>query len=194
MIQINLLPIKELKKRRRRRQEFFFLAGTLALLLLLLVMITLGFNAKVNGLKAEIVELDKQKASLQAIQRQITALQRQQEALETKINAIRMLRTHSQLPVRVLDEVSNRTPFQRMWLNSLRLSGSTLSVAGVGLDNPTIAQYMQTLERSPYFTGVDLASTAQTDIGGQKLKTFSLTIRVTPPPEDDPQAGEVEPR
>ncbi|MFH7320115.1 PilN domain-containing protein [Desulfurivibrio sp. D14AmB] len=187
MIKINLLPIKELKQRRRRRQELFFLVGSLAVLLLLLAMAALTLNAQINGLKAEIVELDRQKASLQSIQRQITALQRQQEALETKISAIRTLRTHSQLPVRVLDEISNRTPSQRMWLNSLRLAGNTLTIAGVGLDNPTIAQYMQTLERSPYFAGVDLASTAQTDIGGQKLKTFSLTIRVTPPAQEAPE-------
>lgn len=184
MIKINLLPIKEIQKRLRRRREVFFLASTLAALLLVLAAIALTLFARINGLNGEISELEKEKVSYQAIQRQITTLQKQREELEIKITAIKQLRASSQLPVRVMDEVSERTPSQRLWLNSMRVSGSTLTIAGVGLDNPTIAQYMQALERSPYFNGVDLASTAQTEVGGQKLKSFSLTIRISPPPED----------
>lgn len=187
MIKINLLPIKTIKKRLRRRNEVFFLVGSLLMVLLLLAGVALALGAKKQALAAEISRLEQQRSSLMAIQRQITALQQSQEALEVKIATIKRLHRDAQLPVRVLDEISNRTPSQRMWLNSLRIAGTTMTISGVGLDNPTVAQYMQALERSPYFASADLASTAQTEIGGQKLKSFSLTIRITPPPEPEPE-------
>ncbi len=182
MIKINLLPIKEIKQKLRRRHEFFFLAGSLLVLLLLLSGATLAMNAKMASLAAEVQALEQQRASYMAIQREINELQRKRTELETKINAINQLRTDSQLTVRVIDEIGNLTPSRRMWLNSLRISASNLTLAGVGLDNPTIAQYMQALERSPYFATADLASSSQTVVGGQQLKAFSLTTRISAPP------------
>jgi len=44
----------------------------------------------------------------------------------------------------------------------------------VALDNETIANYMDALNRSKYFAGVELEASEQIDRGGMKLKKFSL--------------------
>ncbi|MFH7326297.1 PilN domain-containing protein [Desulfurivibrio sp. C05AmB] len=182
MIHINLLPIKEIRKKlRRRRQAFTFLASIVGVLVIL-GGATLFLELKTSRLEAEVQELQQQRASYIAIQREIEALKRKREELEARITAINSLRASSQLPVRLLDEISNRTPSERMWLNSLRITGNSVTIAGIGLDNPTIAQYMQALERSSYFGSANLASSSQTQVGDQKLKAFSMAVPVTPPP------------
>ncbi|ADH86977.1 PilN domain-containing protein [Desulfurivibrio alkaliphilus] len=181
MIKINLLPIKEIRQKLRRRYEFFGLFGALAVVLLVLGGITLVMALQAGRLEARISDLEAERASYVAIQREIDGLRRKREELEVKIAAIDQLRADSQLPVRIVDEISNLTPSARMWLTSLRMSGTTINLAGIGLDNPTIAQYMQALERSPYFSSADLTSSTQTEVGGNRLKSFSLVIRVTPP-------------
>ncbi|MDF1615727.1 PilN domain-containing protein [Desulfurivibrio dismutans] len=188
MIKINLLPIKEIRQKLRRRYEFFGLFGALAAVLVVLGGVAMVMAIQAGRLEAKISELETERASYVAIQREIDSLKRKREELEVKIGAINNLRTDSQITVRILDELSNLTPSARMWLTSLRLAGNTINLAGIGLDNPTIAQYMQALERSPYFGSADLTSSTQTEVGGNRLKSFSLVIRVTPPPPETEEA------
>lgn len=182
MIKINLLPIKEIKLKLRRRREVYLLASSLLLLLVLLIGVTLALGAKMARMEAEVKTLDQRRASYAAIQKEINEIKQKKEQLEARINAVNQLRADSQLTVRLLDEIGNLTPSARMWLNSLRITANRMTLAGIGLDNPTIAQYMQALEGSAYFASADLASSSQADIGGQKLKSFSLTSRISPPP------------
>lgn len=181
MIKINLLPIKEIKQKRHRRREFFVFLGSLAALLLILGLAAVMFNGHLQQLAATSDELEAQKRSYLAIQRQINQLKENREILASRLAAIEQLRVDSQLPVRILDETSNLTPSQRLWLNSLSISDDTLNLTGIGLDNPTIAQYMRNLEGSSYFTAADLASSAQTDVEGRKLKSFALSVTIAPP-------------
>ena len=184
MIKINLLPIKEIKQRLARRREFFMFLGSIAVVLLILVLITLVMGARATKLEAEIRDLEDEKATYTAIQREINNLKRTQEEVEVKIDTIEQLQVDAQLTVRILDELSNLTPSSRMWLNSLRIADNTVNLAGVGLDNPTIAQYMQALEGSPFFGSADLTSSSQTEMEGQSLNSFSLVLRITPPPQE----------
>lgn len=184
MIKINLLPIKEIKQKLRRRREFFFFLGSLMLVLLILLGINLALAAKTNQLQNTSDELGDQIRSYLALQREIKTLQENREALEQKIAAIEQLRVDSQLPVRILDEVSNRTPSNRIWLTTLRLTNNTLNLTGMGLDNPTVAQYMRALENSPYLANADLASSTQTEVDGQKMKSFVLAVTITVPPRE----------
>lgn len=187
MIKINLLPIGEIKQKLQRRREFFLLIGSLLLLAGLLGGATLVLQAKVDGIKGEVQVLEKRKASYAAIQKEIDQIKSKQAELEVKIETIKRLRSDSQLTVRVIDELGKLVPNERLWLNSLRISDSTMTMAGVGLDNPTIADYMEELEDSPYFANIDLANSSHSDMGGQKLKTFSLTLRISPPAPPEPE-------
>jgi type IV pilus assembly protein PilN len=77
-----------------------------------------------------------------------------------------------------LDVVADLTPANRMWLNALQQSGTTLKLTGVALDNATIAQYMIDLAKSAVFVSADLESSSQTEVAGMKLKAFTLNIGV----------------
>ena len=181
MIRINLLPIKQIKKRIRLRNEVIILAASFFAVLAILGTVSYAMSQKVDGLNAEIKALEKKKASYRPILNQIAKLQRDKKSLETKLKTIEQLKQGSQITVRILDEVANKTPTNRLWLQSFRQSGSQLQLAGVALDNATIAQYMQQLNSSPFFNNTELSNSSQTVIAGNKLKSFSLTFNVTPP-------------
>lgn len=185
MIRINLLPIKQIKKRIRLRNEVAILVASFFAVLVILGTISYAMSQKADGLNNEIKTLEKKKASYRPILNQIARLQRDKKNLETKLNTIEQLKKGSQLTVRILDEVANRTPTSRLWLQSFKQSGGQLQLTGVALDNETIAQYMKQLNSSPFFADIDLANSSQTVIAGNKLKSFSLTFRVTPPSNEE---------
>lgn len=181
MIRINLLPIRQIKKRNRTRNEVLAFLASLAGLIVVLGIVGLSLANKITDLNTQISHLEQKKASYQPILNKIKKLQKDKENLDAKLRVINDLKRGSQITVRVLDEVANRTPTNRMWLKSIRVSNNQLQVTGVALDNATIAQYMRKMDASPFFANADLASSSQIDVAGKKLKSFSLTFQVAPP-------------
>lgn len=183
MIRINLLPIKQIKQKALLRQQ---LAGLACLFLLVLVAIAAVHQwqvSNITSLQGSIASLNKEKNTYNKTIKRINELKKTKQRLDAKINAIARLKEKSSLAVHIIDEVATHTPQDRMWLTSLTQSGSTLSLQGVALDNATIAQYMQSMEDSPYFQNAELVNSSLTDVSGQKLKSFSMTITIVVPKE-----------
>jgi len=181
MIRINLLPIRQLRKTKRLKTELLAFSLAMAIILVFLGGFAITLISKAGSLKTEIAGLEQKKKSYDPILKQITKLQKDKELLEQKLATIDQLQAQSQLPVRLLDEIAARTPTARMWLTSMQQTSGKLQLQGVALDNETIAQYMLQLEASPYLSNTELSSTAQTDVAGKKLKSFSLSLNVIEP-------------
>ena len=178
MVHINLLPIRQIKKKIQARNRLLKLGITLLAVLAVLGLVALVLGFKVDELNASIARLNKEKAKYQTTINQIEQLKKDQALLETKLNTISQLKKGSQLSVRVMDELATLTPSSRLWLNSMSFNGSVLRISGIGLDNATIADYMETLVTSPYFASAELSGTSTTGVQGRQLKSFSLTIGV----------------
>jgi len=114
------------------------------------------------------------------------ALEKTRKLLEKKQGVIKNLKVSSQLPVRILDELSKLTPPSRVWLKSLSLNAGQLIISGVALDNETIAQYMLDFNESPFFKKAELKRSSMVSVEGRKLKSFSLAV-----PLVTPKAGKV---
>jgi type IV pilus assembly protein PilN len=178
MIYINLLPVRQIRKKIQARKNVFGLGITLLAVLAFLGVAALGLGFKVGELKASIADLNKEKAKYQTTINQIEKLKKDQALLETKLNTISQLKKGSQLAVRVMDELATLTPSSRLWINSMSFNGTILQISGIGLDNATIADYMETIVTSPYFATAELSGTSTTGVQGRRLKSFSLTIKV----------------
>jgi type IV pilus assembly protein PilN len=181
MIRINLLPIRQLKKRIRLGNEVAAFCLIFVALLIVLASANFMMARKIDGLKQEIASLNSKKNSYRPILMEIDKLKRDKQLLDAKTQAINKLKENSQLTVRVLDEIANRTLTSRMWITSLKQTGNKLSISGIALDNATIAQYMNQLEESLYFDNAELVNSSQTVVAEQKLKSFGLTLTITPP-------------
>lgn len=139
-------------------------------------------------LQAETVRLTQEKEKYSKIIAKIEKIKKEQAVIEAKLLVIKGLKFTSQLPARVLDEIANLTPSDRLWLTALDYSGATLVIAGTALDNATIAEYMNRINQSALFLGAELKNSSLSLLGNQKLKTFSLTIACLAPPPPPPPA------
>ncbi|MBU0673059.1 MAG: PilN domain-containing protein [Proteobacteria bacterium] len=181
MIQINLLPVKQIKLRMQVRNEAAIFILTLFIVIVGLTGMCMAKNGTIKSMKADNQELSTKKASYQPILNEIEKLKKDKAEQETKLEVIKKLKTGSQTAVMVLDEIARLTLSNRLWLASLTQNASTLSVAGTALDNATIAQYMERINASPFFLNVELSGTSQLVVAGAKLKSFTLTIAIAPP-------------
>lgn len=181
MIHINLLPVRQIKQRLRVRNEVAIFLASLGLLAMVLLSVAGGLILKVNALTGENKELTAKKASYQPILDEIEKLKKDKKEQETKLDVIKKLKTVSQITVRIVDELAKTFPANRLWLTSLRQSGTSMDLAGVALDNATIAQFMQSINGSSYFSSVALSQTQQITIAGAKLKSFTLQVGISPP-------------
>jgi type IV pilus assembly protein PilN len=181
MIRINLLPIRQLKKKQRVQNEALAFIASLFVLMAVIGLVALGISSKIGGLQTDITALQQKRASYEPILKKIDKLKKDKEILEAKVQTIKKLKQASTVPVRVLDEVANRTPTDRMWLKTFQQSGSSLRVDGVALDNEVVAQFMTDMNNSPYFANADLVSASQTVVAKTKLKAFTLNFQITLP-------------
>lgn len=181
MLKINLLPIRQLKKRVQATRQ---LLGMGLLLLITLVLITaVGFFQvqKIDGLQADISRLNAEKASFAPTLKKIEELKKDKEELARKTEIIKKLKTDSSLTVRVLDEVADKVDNQRMWLESLHQDNTALKLAGIALDDQTVAQFMDSLKESPFVQDVALSGSSQKAVSGKNLKSFELNCTVAQP-------------
>lgn len=181
MIHINLLPVRQIKQRLQIRNEIAIYGASILFLFFAIGSVILGQNLTLKDLTAQNQFLTSKKASYQPILNEIEKLKKDKREQETKLEVIKKLKSGSQITVHVMDELAKLTPTNRLWLTSLTQSGERVNISGIALDNATIAQFMQSINESDYFSGAELSQTSQTTIAGAKLKSFAMAIGITPP-------------
>ncbi len=138
-------------------------------------------NVKISSLQTKQANLQAEKKKYSTVVAKIKKLKEKQDLLQAKLTAIEKLKANSHLSVRVLAELANLTPSNRMWLKSLKMANGSVSLAGVALDNATIAQYMERIKKSPFFSNAELQSSSMTKVADQKLKAFTLSLKQIQP-------------
>ncbi|MCI5121862.1 MAG: hypothetical protein D3908_11855 [Candidatus Electrothrix sp. AUS4] len=184
MIRINLLPVRQMKQKTRAIQQLVVGGAIIAAALIALSLGAGYLITTVSGLEEEIQRYTARKKELQKTLDLIVELEKKKALVEKQISIVHELQKKSQLTVRVLDEVARRTPNERMWLTSLNQTSTSLKLSGMALDNRTIADYLDALNASPYFTDVTLANSALSKYGGRNLKRFSLSCSIVLPGAD----------
>ena len=192
MILINLLPVRRLKKRAKTRTEVFVVGAAFIVLCTVLLGATLLMSMNVKQTVNEVARLEAKKKSYDSTLNEIKRLEKQKQQLFVKIEAIKQLKKQSQVSVHLLDEIARVTPANSLWLNSLKQSGTTISLDGVALDNTTVAEYMKKIEASPYLQSPVLVSSAQKVVATRNLQSFTMTMGVVvAQPEEDGKVGGV---
>jgi len=190
MIKINLLPVKRIQARLGARNDVIKLAVFLVVVLVVIGLANFIQQGKVDDLNSVISKLSAEKDSYGSTLTEIEKLKADKAVLETQLGIIKSLKQSSQFLVRVLDEVSKITPPNLVWLQSLVLSHSTLQITCMAVDNPTVAQYMEAIEASPYLSDPELPGTTLVKDGNRERRSFSLNIKVQPPSTEGQPAGE----
>lgn len=186
MIKINLLA--EARAERIARAPLIALgAGNLNNYLLLgLIILGLAFvglrywklSSTLAAIKAEIVVNQREFERLKPIIAEVEAFKKKNAELKHKIEVIEQLKQNQYGPVRVMDEVSKALP-DLLWLTTMGLAGSTLSLQGQALNENAVANFISNLAASPFFAEPSLKIMSQDDRG---VFTFDLSCTFTQTP------------
>lgn len=147
MIRINLLPIEEWKRKASIKKHVTIYLVTVAILIVALGFLYVRVNASLAELKEEKEALVDREAIWKKKVVKVDELKEQQEVLYLKLEVIDGLQAERRGPVRILDEISRRTPPGRAWLLDLNKSNEQLTLKGIAMDNETIAVYIQRLSQ-----------------------------------------------
>ena len=180
MIRINLLPIgrRPVEEKIRREVSLFFLL--LVCSVLLVAYIHIGHTREIERISQEkkiaAQEIDRYKGR----QKQLNKLKKQEDIWKQKLKIINSLRKNRDLPARLLNELATLIPSDKMWFSQILQKDNILTIDGVARGNETIAQFMESLARSPYFDakGVVLKRSRQLVMDDSKLKSFSLSCKI----------------
>ena len=180
MIRINLLPVREERKKERARQLISIAVLSVVLVVIIIAFIHIRLHSQVNDLKVEINNTEKEIKHLTKIVGDIKKYEKKKKELQKKIEVIKMLSVKKTGPVHMLDELSDNVP-GKLWISSFEENSLKLKIQGIALDNETIASFMGSLERSEYFSNVELIQSLQHIQGNLKLEKFDITCNAVFP-------------
>ena len=178
MITVNLLPVREWRKRENVRKQFSIFILSLILLSCILFAAGAAIQGKVALQRQELKALEMRKKELSYVNKKIAEVKAKEDEVESKFKAIEKLQHGRTRTVRILDEIASSIPLERVWLDKLNLKGQSVNLAGVALDNHTVALFMQRLEASSLFKKVLLKSTKRVKYQGHNLMKFSMKIKI----------------
>jgi type IV pilus assembly protein PilN len=177
MIRINLLPVRQKKKRSNSIYQLVAMSGGIVFALLLAVIAHFYFQGQIADQEQKITDADAEIKRLEKIIGEVKELDQQKSRLLNQLAVIDKLEKGKRGPVRVLDELSNAIP-KRVWLTNFREGGGNLSMTGAAIDNADISEFMRALQKSPYFTDVQLKFTQADVREGVSVYNFEVGCKV----------------
>ena len=196
MLEINLLPVREARRKADLRQYF---------MQVLLVVIVVGGGVgilhsrladQIEKTQGRVVQMQSDIDQFAPQVAQVAAFKKRKAELEKKIDVIDGLDKARSGPVRVMDELAQRTP-DRLWLTEISTKGNSIKLTGQSLDNELVALFLRNLGESEYFTGVDLGGAKLGQTKGLKLVSFDIDAKLVNPAllkKDEPAAGKPQAR
>jgi len=188
MIRINLLG----RARPKAVRQAVPLEATLQVVFLLVVLVfsfgflTIHFWQMDKEDKQVLAHIQKQrgeKARLEQLKQQVDNFEKQKAVLQQRIAVIEELQRNRTGGQQLLDAIANtvgRT--DTLWLNSVDRKGDSLSINGSAGSIDAVANYITQLKRSGYFQQVEIRESHQDPSNkAVQLFLFSLTAQFAPP-------------
>lgn len=174
MIRINLLPTKKVLK-----VPPVFSYGVIATVILgiTLFVSSLYLTTKVSGMYSEVTEKEKRLEELKKAINEIKNYEKNNEEVREKTRLIEQLKKNQVVPLRLLDEVSEKLP-KGVWLTLLGDKGGIIDIEGYAHTNYDLVEYVQNLKESKYLTDVSLVESRQMEIDAFSVYKFKLTFRI----------------
>ncbi len=189
MINVNLLPWRELRRRERKRAFAGFLMLA-ALLGGLVVAIVTGLNAsqlaaqleRNNLLKTENLLLDLRLKEIASLREDIEALKARQAAVET-------LQANRNQPVYLMDELASLVP-AGVALKSIR-QADNITLTGYAQSNARVSEFLRKLgTQARWLIRPELIEIKSASLGqgrdSQKIVEFTLNISLASQPQERP--------
>ncbi|MDF1590901.1 MAG: PilN domain-containing protein [Desulfobacterales bacterium] len=181
MIRINLLPFRAARKKENIRRQLSIFVLMFAFTAVTLVYYNGTLNDKLTTLETEIEAKKRELATYKKDIQEIQQIKKRLEDLQNKTRIINQLNVNREVPLSFLDSINELIIEKRMWLTNLRLTGRSVSIKGIALDNKTVADFMTRLEKSKLYTNINLQTVNQQTILKYNLKSFDISCQKAAP-------------
>ncbi len=185
MIKINLLPFRVARRKENIRKQI-----SIFLLFILLTAVTLfwytqSVNKQIVSTKAKTRQVHSQISKYKEKADRVTQIKNDLKTLNEKLEIVSSLKKQRKKQLQLFDGMTDLIVPTRMWLESFKTNKNSVTIKGVAFDNPTIADFMEKLERSSLFSTVDLKTAEMKKFKNDvMLKSFELLcIKELPPKE-----------
>ena len=184
MIRINLLPFRAARKKEDVRRQVSIFLLSLLLVLATLFMVFWWQNSQINNLQEDIKTTETKLKEYEKINKEIDEIKKKLENLEKKKQIMVRLQAERHEPTKLMaaiaDIVSNEPVRKRMWLTRMESRADKVNIAGIALDNKTVADFMVRLEKCGLFQSVNLKNVKKTQVQKSDLKSFSIECKKKP--------------
>lgn len=183
MIRINLLPRDEIPTKRTVTIPNLSTFAPLVLVALAVGGMTVAYlyqSHQISALEEIIAEEEAESRRLAPEIAKIKRLNNQRQDLNSRLDVITRLDQDRYYRVHLLDELNRSVP-SHMWLTRFEdIGGDRYAVEGVTFSNFLVSDFLQNLNRSPYFVGVDLLVAERgliNDVKVVKFKAQTTAVR-----------------
>ncbi len=177
MIKVNLLPLKR-KKKAKPLPSFLVITILITVVIcILMAYLAFFFNSRLSAKKEQFAANEKKIAELKEKIKTVEDFEQRNKTFKERTEIIEQLSKNKSLPVKVLDEFSSLLP-NGVWLQTMSVSGETISLEGYGYMNNDIVSYVDNIKSSPMFTDVYLQESKSVEADKLALYGFKLTCRL----------------
>jgi Tfp pilus assembly protein PilN len=165
-------------------------AGLTALAVFGLMFLAMGLDwmsarANLSSAKAELSTQQELARQMEAIKKEQADLEKKTKDVQTRIDAIKKLRSSQKGPVAVLSSINERLPNQsEFFLTTIEQKGEELTIMGNSPNEAAVTQFGRSLEfSSGLFTNVNIETQRQAmDVAGERRERGEAAVE-EPKPE-----------
>lgn len=183
IMEINLLPHREARRAADLRESLAVLFLGLVVVLSVIFFTHQSVKSELASAQANVAQLEADIERYKPQELLVEGFKKQKKQLQDKLEIIASLERARSGPVRVLDELSNSVP-DRLWLTGITTKGKGIKLEGRSLDTGVVADFLRSLNASPFFSNVDLDKTSGGEIvRGVRLVNFVIHADMESPAE-----------
>lgn len=177
MIRINLIPVPKVRKQQKLIIEAIVAVASIIGVVIVCSFVSSLKEQAVSKLKAENQEITNQISQLKSKVGEVEKYKQKLQTLKDQLGVINSLQAGRAGPVRMMDELTSLVP-RKLWLTTFREQNKKVSVQGYGDDGPTIADFLDNLKQSQYFSNVELDGVQQAAQDGADVHRFTINMSV----------------
>jgi type IV pilus assembly protein PilN len=176
MIRINLIPEPE-RKEVKGIGEIFIGVCVLAALFVAIAAVHILQGNKIDEVNRKTARAEKRIKELEAVKKKVDDFKAKNAELKRRIEIINVLEKNRTGPLYVMDALSQAMP-NKAWIDEFTEKGGQTKLVGVADNEFTVADFMQALQTSPYFVGVELGVIKKTELRKLDLRTFVINTKL----------------
>ncbi len=179
MIQINLMPQRAKKGKITVRQVSLAYIASIVIVIMLMAGIWVYQWTQIRDLQKRLAQVEEEVRQYAKYDVMLKDIIKKKQIIDKKREIIKGLQQDRDTIVRLMALISAEVPEDKIWLEKLVQSGTSMTLDGIALSNESIAEFMRNLDSSPYIVKgtVSLTHSRRTSISNMALREFQISYQ-----------------